>query len=119
MSKKSSFKAAFEQQGEIPADGPGRSDSQTASVILEADRLLRPVEVARVLCAHGQSLKKAHETISKLAERGYAALSIHQGDEERLASDLSVLGVVATPIRTPQVDPRHVREMLGLSQTEF
>jgi DNA-binding transcriptional regulator YiaG len=119
VSKKLSFRAALERLGEIPAGDPGRSDFQAVSVVLEADRLPQPVEVARTLRAHGVSLRTAHEAINRLAERGFVALAVRNGDEERLASDLSVLGVTATPIRTPQVDPRSVREKLGLSQVEF
>lgn len=120
MSRKSSFREALEQRDEIPVDRRGRSDSRAESVILEAGRLPRPVEVARVLCTQGLSLRKAHDAVNKLALRGVAGVALpQQHDRERLTSALLALGVTARFVKTPQVDPRAVREKLGLSQAEF
>jgi DNA-binding transcriptional regulator YiaG len=65
------------------------------------------------------SLRKAHETLDRLAARETVAVELYADDAGTLMSELSALGVKACPIVPPQIDAKQVRERLGLSQAEF
>jgi DNA-binding transcriptional regulator YiaG len=79
----------------------------------------RPVDVARLLARHGHSLRKAHETLQRLAAGESVAVELHASDEKRLRSKLTELGISARTISLPAADVRRIREHFGLSQTEF
>jgi len=65
------------------------------------------------------SLRKAHETLDRLAARETVAVELYADDASALISAFSDLGVKAIPIVPPDVDPKRVRERLGISQAEF
>ncbi len=120
MQAKSSLKAALERAAQTVEEGPAPSDSQTVSLLLEAAELPRPVEVARILSSHGLRLRKAHAALNKLAETGIAMVAMPlELDLAKLKGDLSVVGVQVRPIAAPSVDPRQVRDAMGLSQADF
>jgi len=87
--------------------------------VLALDDVKQPVEVARLLKRHGLSLRRAHQTLNRLANRETVAVELQAATPRRLISELAALGVVAHAIEPPQTDVRRVRERLGLSQAEF
>lgn len=78
----------------------------------------RPVEVARLLAKHGLSLRKAHETLNRLANGESVAIELAASDK-KIRAELSKLGVDARTIHLPTADVRRIREHFGLSQAEF
>jgi DNA-binding transcriptional regulator YiaG len=77
------------------------------------------VSIAILLKKHGLSLRKAHEALDRLAARETIAVELYADNSDKLIRDLSDLGVNAHAIAAPQIDPKQVRERLGLSQVEF
>jgi DNA-binding transcriptional regulator YiaG len=65
------------------------------------------------------SLRRAFDTLNRLAAGETVAVEFNTDDSEKLISELSEAGVKVTHIATPQIDPKQVRERLGLSQAEF
>lgn len=88
-------------------------------LILTLDDVKQPVELARLLKKHGLSLRKAHETLNRLADRETVAVELHADSSRRLLSELAALGVKAHAVEPLQTDVRRIRERLGLSQAEF
>jgi DNA-binding transcriptional regulator YiaG len=80
---------------------------------------VRPVDLARLLARHGQSLRKAHDTLQRLAAGERVAIEVRAANVARLRGELTKLGVAARPINLPRVDVKRVREHFGLSQSEF
>lgn len=120
MQAKSSLKAALERAAHTAEESPATSDTQTVNLLLEAEELRRPVEVARILSSHGLRLRKAHAALNKLAEAQIAVVGMPpEVDIATLKTDLSFVGVEVRPIATPRVDPRRVRNAMGLSQADF
>jgi DNA-binding transcriptional regulator YiaG len=72
-----------------------------------------------MLKKRGLSLRKAHETLNRLAKGEKVAIELRADASRRLVSELAELGVTAHAIEPPQSDVRRVRERLGLSQAEF
>jgi DNA-binding transcriptional regulator YiaG len=118
MSTKLSFREALELREETKEKPPVRSGSPVR-LILSIAKIEQPVTVARYLRSHGLSLRKAHEALDRLAARETIALELYAEDSDKLIRELSDLGVKAQPIAAPQIDPKQVRERLGLSQAEF
>jgi DNA-binding transcriptional regulator YiaG len=118
MSTKSSFRAALERRDEPKEKSPVRSGSPVR-LTLALDDVQQPVSVARLLTRHGISLRKAHDTLNRLADDETVAVELHAEDADELVCELSRLGVKAYTIEPPQADVRRVRERLGLSQAEF
>jgi DNA-binding transcriptional regulator YiaG len=88
-------------------------------LILRAGDITRPVDVARLLARHGQSLRKAHDTLQRLAAGESVAVELQSGRHAKLRAELSKLGVAARAISLPAVDVKQIREHFGLSQAEF
>jgi len=118
MSKKLSFREALEQRGETQQTYPGRSGSPIR-LSLSIAKTTQPVSIALLLKKYGMSLRKAHETLDRLAARETVAVELYADDAGALISEFSTLGVKACPIVPPQIDAKQVRERLGLSQVEF
>jgi DNA-binding transcriptional regulator YiaG len=118
MSTKSSFRAALERRESTKAKSRARSGSPIG-LVLALDDVKRPVEVVRLLKDHGLSLRKAHETLNRLADGERVAVELQADSARRLVSALAALGVAAHAIEPPQTDVKHIRERLGLSQAEF
>jgi DNA-binding transcriptional regulator YiaG len=87
--------------------------------MLRAGDMARPVDVARALARHGLSLRKARETLQRLAAGAGVALALPSPNPARLRAELSRLGVTAQTISLPAADVKRVRERFGLSQAEF
>jgi DNA-binding transcriptional regulator YiaG len=82
--------------------------------------MTKPVDVARLLVKHGLSLRKAHETLGRLADGESVAVELQAADEKkRLGSELLKLGILARAITLPAADVKRIRERFGLSQAEF
>jgi DNA-binding transcriptional regulator YiaG len=118
MSTKLSFREALEQRGETREPSPDRSGSPIR-LSLAIVKTTQPVSIARLLRKYGMSLRKAHETLDRLAARETVAVELYADDASTLISEFSDLGVKAYPIMPPQVDAKQVRERLGLTQAEF
>jgi len=118
MSTKSSFRAALERRRHTKAKSPARSGFPIP-LVLALDDVKQPVEVVRLLKRRGLSLRKAHETLNRLAKRETVTVQLRADALGRLVSELAALGVTAHAIETPQSDVKRVRERLGLSQAEF
>src|SRR6266853_2335220 len=118
MSNKLSFREALELREETKARPPVRSGSPIR-LSLAITKTTQPVSIALLLRKQGMSLRKAHETLDRLAARETVAVELYADDADTLISELADLGVKATPIVAPQIDARQVRERLGLSQAEF
>jgi DNA-binding transcriptional regulator YiaG len=118
MSTKSSFRAALERREGTKERSHDRSGSPIG-LVLTLDDVKQPVEVARLLKRRGLSLRKAHETLNRLANRETVTVELHADSAGRVVSELAALGVAAHAIEPPQSDVKQVRERLGLSQAEF
>ena len=118
MSTKSSFRAALERRAGTGERSRELSGSPVA-VVLALDDVKDPIEVARLLKRHGLSLRKAHETLNRLADGETVAIELRSDSSRRLISELAALGVAAHAVEPPQTDVRRIREQLGLSQAEF
>jgi DNA-binding transcriptional regulator YiaG len=77
------------------------------------------VELIRLLKKRGLSLRKAHETLNRLAKRETVAIELRADAPGRAVAELAALGVAAHAIEPPQSDVKRVRERPGLSQAEF
>src|SRR5689334_13080070 len=118
MSTKSSFRAVLERRGPTSAKSPARSGFPVP-LVLVLDDVKQPVELVRLLKKRGLSLRKAHETLNRLAKGETVAVELCADAPGRAVSELAALGVAAHVIEPPQSDVRCVRERLGLSQAEF
>jgi DNA-binding transcriptional regulator YiaG len=120
MSKKLSFKEALERQEQGQTASRPRSAFPAVKVHLRrTDPIRRPVDLARQFVSYGLSLRRAHEALNRLAEGETVALELVCGDFDLLVDQLAKLGIGARRVTMPAVDPRHVREAYGLTQTEF
>jgi DNA-binding transcriptional regulator YiaG len=119
MSRKSSFREALEQREGAREKSPERSASRTVKLLLTAEDIRQPVEVARLLTRHGMSLRKAHDVLDKLAFGNSVAIELSAGNDNVLVRELTRIGVNAAIIVPPDVDVKRVRERSGLSQSEF
>src|SRR5712664_2824752 len=118
MSTKLSFREALEQRGE-PKEKSREQSNFPIRLMLELDDIKQPVSVARLLTKRGMTLRKAHETVNRLADRRAVAVELCADNVGKLTSELSALGVNAYPIELPEIDLRRIRDRLGLSQAEF
>jgi len=64
-------------------------------MILRAGDMPRPVDVVRLLAKHGLSLRKAHETLNRLANGESLTVELDAGDSKKFCSEFSRLGIVA------------------------
>src|SRR5689334_14023659 len=115
MSTKSSFRAALERREPTRAKSPARSGFPIP-LVLALDDVKQPIEVVRLLKKRGLSLRKAHETLNRLAKRETVTVELRADSPGRLVSELAAFGVAAHAIEPPQSDVKRVRERLGLSQ---
>ena len=118
MSTKSSFRAALERQADTTERSRDQSGSPVALVLALHD-IKDPIDVARLLKRYGLSLRKAHETLNRLADRETVTVELRSDAPRRLISEFAALGVSAHVIEPLQTDVRRIREQLGLSQAEF
>jgi DNA-binding transcriptional regulator YiaG len=79
----------------------------------------RPVDVARLLAKRGLSLRKAHETLDRLANGEGVAVELAAIDRNKLRAEFSKLGIDVRIIHLPTADVKRIRDHFGLSQAEF
>jgi DNA-binding transcriptional regulator YiaG len=119
MSKKSSFREALERRAGARERPRGKSASSTVKLLLRARDIGQPVDFARLLTHYGLSLRKAHDVLDKLASGNSFAIELCAADTNALLSELSQAGIDASIISPPEVDVKKVRELSGLSQSDF
>jgi DNA-binding transcriptional regulator YiaG len=88
-------------------------------VVLVANEIARPVELARVLVRHGLSLRKAHDVLNRISEGACVPVELFGDSAKAVITELSGFGVSAHTIRIPEVDIKRLRDMQKLSQAEF
>ena len=119
MSTKLSFKEALARPADVKDESRDQSAFPARRFVLIPHKIVHPVEVAITLKRHGMSLRRAHDTLNRLAARERVAVELRTADEVKARNELSALGVEARPIHLPTVDVKRVRERFGLSQAEF
>jgi len=119
MSTKLSFREALARPGGAKAKPRARSASRRVRLILRADEITRPVDLARLLARHGLSLRKAHETLQRLARGESVAAELETPSASRIRAELAKLGIAARAIKLPAANVKRIREHFGLSQSEF
>jgi len=119
MSKKSSFREQLGRAANTAENARTRSDFLAVRLILAPEQIKQPVDIARILVANGGSLRKAHDTINRLAAGDTVALEVHTNDKDGIASDLRNAGVTSAVIEYPDLDVKRIRESFGYSQAEF
>jgi DNA-binding transcriptional regulator YiaG len=119
MSTKSSFREALARAEGVRERSRASSGSPTSKFTLKADKVRQPVEVLRVLKTYGASLRKAHDTLNRLAKGETVAVELQADDPSRAILDFASVGISARRNRLPEIDPKRVRERFGISQAEF
>jgi len=119
MSTRLSLKEALGPRGKTRDDRRKPSASRATRVVLVANEIARPVELARVLVRYGLSLRKAHDILNRISQGACVPVELLCDDPKAVASELLGLGVAAHTIRIPDVDIKRVRDTQKLSQAEF
>jgi DNA-binding transcriptional regulator YiaG len=119
MSTRLSLREALGRRGKTPADRRKSSGSQAIRVVLVANEITRPVELARVLVRRGVSLRKAHDILNRISEGACVPVELSGDSSKAVTSELSELGVSACVIHVPDVNIKHLRDTQKLSQAEF
>ena len=83
------------------------------------DDICRPVDLVRLLSAHGLSLKRSHSVLNRIAEGEALAVRLWSETPDALVAQLRALGVDARPLSVPDVDTKAIRSRLNLSQADF
>ncbi|MEH3116570.1 MAG: hypothetical protein PGN25_02890 [Methylorubrum populi] len=79
----------------------------------------RPIDLARLLNAHGLSLKRSHAILNRIADGEAVAIRLRSETPEELVVRFHSLGVEAKPLMVPDVDTKAIRSRLNLSQADF
>src|SRR5215470_13079668 len=119
MSTRLSLKEALGRPGKTLGDRQKFSASQTIRVVLVANEIARPVELARVLVRRGVSLRKAHDVLNRISEGACVPVELSGDSAKAVTTELSELGVSAYAIHVPEVDIKRLRDTQKLSQAEF
>jgi DNA-binding transcriptional regulator YiaG len=119
MSTRLSLREALGRRGKTPADRRRSSGSQVIRVVLVANEIARPVELARVLVRRGVSLRKAHDILNRISEGVCVPVELSGDSAKAVTAELAELGVSAHVIHVPDVDIKHLRDTQKLSQAEF
>lgn len=118
----SSLRARLERQGRVRDINPVRSGSPAAFALSIAPGMTpKTVSVALELHRRGIPLLRAKRAMDEMLAngRGYVELPVVE-DVAVVCELLGSLGVTAAPLRRAEsVDPRAVREALGLTQEQF
>src|SRR3954467_5745834 len=109
MSTKSSFREALERPVGGTDTSPVLSDFVVVRIIVSAKQIRQPIDVATTLRHHGMSLRKATDTLNRLAKGERVSLEM-RSDPAALIADLSKVGVDAISIKTPNPDVKQIRE---------
>jgi DNA-binding transcriptional regulator YiaG len=120
MSTKLSFKEALERRDATAAVPRVNSAFPTHSFVLFANGPIgEPVNFIRLVTTHGLSIKKARQTLDRLATNTPVAVELRTDDVGDLIDRLRKLSVDAALFTSPNVDVKGVREKQGLSQSDF
>jgi hypothetical protein len=111
------IQGATRTTGRNPGRIPKSSSSHTVKLVLTADDIRQPINVAHVLREHGMSLRRAHDVLTKLAQRQAVAVELDADDAGQLFSQLSDVGVNADPIQIPDIDVKRRRVGEGAGGT--
>jgi hypothetical protein len=104
MSTRLSLKEALGPRGKAWGDRQKPSGSRAIWVVLVANEIARPVELARVLVRYGLSLRKAHDILNRISEGPCVPVELFGDSAKAVITELSGLGVSAHTIRVPEVD---------------
>ena len=119
MSTRLSLKESLGQREKTQADRQKPSGSRPIRVVLVANQIARPVELARVLVRYGLSLRKAHDILNRISEGACVPVELFGNSAKAVTSELLGLGVSAHTIHGPDVDIKRLRDTQKLSQAEF
>jgi DNA-binding transcriptional regulator YiaG len=120
MSTKLSFKGALDRPDEIAVAPRVSSDFPVYNLALFAHGPIeQPVDFIRLIVKHGLSLKKARQTLDRLATDSPVVVELRTDDLNQLLASLNRHGVAAFVLENPNVNVKAVREKQGLSQYEF
>src|SRR5215467_3369154 len=119
MSTRLSLKEALGRRAKTPADRRKSSGSQAIRVVLVANEIAQPVELARELVRRGLSLRKAHDILNRVSEGACVPVELSGDSAKAVTTELSELGVSAYAIHVPEVDIKRLRDTQKLSQAEF
>jgi hypothetical protein len=98
MSKKLSFREALDRPDEIAAAPRVSSNFPVYDLALLAGGAIeQPVNFIRLLVKHGLSLKKARQTLDRLATGSPVVAELRTDDLNRLQTTLSRCGVGSSP----------------------
>jgi DNA-binding transcriptional regulator YiaG len=119
---KRELKARLERLGPIPAINRVHSGSPV-DLVLRPDGALanvKTIDATGILARRGLSVLKAKRTIEAMVEHGEARVHVPTVESVKtLTRELKAVGVRAAQIAGSSVDPRKVREKLGLTQAQF
>ena len=119
MSSRLSLKEALGRRAKTPADRRKSSGSQAIRVVLVANEIAQPVELARLLVRRGLSLRKAHDILNRISEGACVPVELFGDSAKAVTTELSELGVSAHAIHVPDIDIKRLRDTQRLSQAEF
>ena len=119
MSTRLSLKEALGQRAKTRDDRQKPSGSRAIRVVLVANEIARPVELARVLVRYGLSLRKAHDILNRISEGACVPVELFGDSAKAVMTELSGLGLSAHTIRIPEVNIKRLRDTQKLSQAEF
>jgi DNA-binding transcriptional regulator YiaG len=119
MSTRLSLKEALGPRAKTRDDRQKSSGSRAIRVVLVANEIARPVELARVLVRYGLSLRKAHDILNRISEGACVPVELFGDSAKAVTSELSGLGVSARTVHVPDVDIKRLRDTQKLSQAEF
>ena len=119
MSIRSSFREALERRDVAREKPREKSVFPATKLMLVPYKIGQPVELARALKRYGMSLRKAHNTLDRLAKGDTVAVELGDGNSQTIIAELSALGVNARVIEAPKADLKKIRERFGFSQSEF
>jgi DNA-binding transcriptional regulator YiaG len=119
MSTKSSLKEQIARRAATRGVRRKGSAFPTIRFVLRAQTIEQPVDLIRLLSKYGVSLKRASNIIGRLVTGQLVPVELSARSAGEAASALNEFGVTAWQIRSPEIEPRQVRSLQHLSQSEF
>lgn len=119
MPNRLSFKEALARQGETPAERRAPSGSRISLLLTMPGDIPLPVTTIQTIASFGTSLRKASETLDRIARGEAVAIELVVPKGRDILAELSKLGVGVQVVERPRVDVRTIRQRLDLTQAEF
>ena len=119
---KRELKARLERLGPIPAIDRVRSGSPVDLVLKPEGSLakVKAITATGVLARRGLSVLKAKRAVETMIEHGEVRVHVPTVESViTLAGELKAAGIRSAQIAGAPVDPRNIREHLGLTQEQF